>query len=127
VSNADDKFTIAEFAKRYKVSDETLEAICESGAVSPDDTVTREDFKQMIEGVSPRVSASEPEKPEPKEEPVPEKKNKKKVPFSRLAAAAGLNRPRVAALKVCTGWEDETKLTEEEFDAAVKKNLKNKE
>ena len=73
-------------------------------------------------GPSQTPAPTEPP-PEAKEEKVAEKKK----PFSRLVAERKLTHPRVAVLKVCTGWEDKTKITEAELQAAINKHLLNKE
>lgn len=121
----DDRLTMQEFAKRYKVSDEAFKRLCEMNGVTPETAITREEFKQMLDG-SPFGRIEDPvegAEPESKEEPVAEKK----YPFSQLVQERGLSRPRVAALKVCTNWDDKTEITKTEFQAAIDKHLYNKE
>lgn len=124
----DDRFSIEEFARRYKLAPEQLPAFCELHGVSPDEVVAREEFKEMLDRFN--VSAGPPDAPA-STEPPPEAKEaqvaEKKKPFSRLAAEHKLTHPRVAVLKVCTGWEDKTKITETELQAAINKHLLNKE
>jgi len=124
--STDDRFSIEEFARRYKLAPDQLPAFCELFGVSPDEVVAREEFKEMLD----RFEASTEKSPEP-QEPQAEAKEaqvaEKKKPFSRLAAERKLTHPRVAVLKVCTGWEDKTKITETELQAAINKHLLNKE
>ncbi len=123
----DDSLPVREFARRYKVSDDDLARLCEANAVHPETVLSREDFKKMLGAHSPdRKDDSGFVATEPavfKEDQVKETK----TAFVRLARDKGLDPPRIAALKVCTGWADDTKITEAELEAAVNKHLKNKE
>jgi len=124
----DDKLTVKEWAKRYRIPEEELNAFCAKMGLTFESEFTREEFKNLIKPVE--ANAGEPqviqqESPvEIKEERVTEER---KVELSKLAAEKGVTRPCVAALKVYTGWEDSTKITEAELDAAVDKYLKGKE
>lgn len=124
----DDTFTLKEWAKRYRLTEEQFDALCEKTGHTPDTEFTRENFKELIkEPLTPQASVEAPETPPPeavKEERVTEER---RTALSKLAAEKGITRPCVAALKVYTGWEDSTKITEAELVAAVDKYLKEKE
>ncbi|MBN2381183.1 hypothetical protein JXM67_15395 [candidate division WOR-3 bacterium] len=128
---AQDRYSAGDFAKRYKMRETDLERLCKRFGIDAETVLSRDEFRKLLEADKDESSAQATTEgtntPPPKEEPVPEKKNEKKVAFSRLAAEHRLSRPRIAALKVCTGWGDETKITEPELKAAVLKHLKNKE
>lgn len=125
-NNNEDRFSMQEFARRYKVPDEALAMLCQTHSLTLGALVTREEFKQMLDSSSagrldePQVAEPDP----PKEEQVI---NETRYPFAKLAARIGLDHVRVEVLKVCTGWSDDTKITEAELDAAINKHLKGKE
>lgn len=124
----DDKLNLTEWAKRYRLNEAALRALCEREDLTPETELTRERFKELIKEPDAQESGVEastaPIKEAVKEEPVTEERRKE---LSKLAAEKGVTRPRVAALKVYTGWEDSTKITEADLDAAVEKYLKGKE
>lgn len=124
----DDKYSLKEWAKRYKLTEESFNELCEKTGHTPDTELTREDFKELIkEPDAPEASAEAPATPPveaKKEARVAEERHKE---LSKLAVEKGVTRPCVAALKVYTGWEDSTKITEAQLDAAVDKYLKGKE
>lgn len=129
---SDDRFDVKEWAKRYKISEDELVALCEDAGLALDAELTREEFKNLMKAREARTTSDRTEPSSPvsplqetsKEERVTKERHKE---FSLLAAEKGITRPRVAALKVYTGWEDSTKITEAELDAAVDKYLKGKE
>ena len=125
----DDRFSIEEFARRYKLVPDQLPAFCELHGVSPDEVVAREEFKEMLERFNasagpPDAPASTEPPPEAKEEVVA---REKKQALSRWAEERKLTRPRVAVLKNAMGWDEQSKITEAELQAAINKYLLNKE
>ena len=131
---AQDRYSVGDFAKRYKLREIELKRLCKRFSIGLETVLSRDEFRNLLEESRKPEPSREatnekpntPSKPV-KEESVSAKKIEKKVPFSRLAAEHRLTRPRVAALKVCTDWEDETKITVCELMTAVNKHLKNKE
>ena len=132
--SGEDRYSIAEFAKRYKVAEAELGRLCEAVGLMPDTILTRDEFKGMLEEFYQKQSQPPQPTPHPSEgtkSPAVGKedqvKKEKKVPLSRLAAERGLTHPRVAVLENAMGWKDDTKITEAEFQAAINKHLLNKE
>jgi|GEM_PF-1663005 len=127
----EDRYSIAEFARRYKVSEKELPAFCELFGVSQDTVLTREEFKGMLARFESSVGVEEPPQPtqEPQEEAKEEAVPKKKRPLAQWVTRK-ITRARVfktAYLKSAMNWKDDTKLTEDEFDNAVRKHILNKE
>ena len=129
--STEDHYSVAEFARRYKLAEEQVPAFCELHGVTPEYVVSREEFKGMLD----RFNASaEPPSPQPspngrgsekiKEEPV---SKEKKQSLARWAEERKLTRPRVAVLKNAMGWDEQTKITKAELQAAINKHLLNKE
>ncbi len=127
--STEDRYSVAEFARRYKLVPDQVPAFCELHGVLPDEVVTREEFKGMLEcfnasaGPSDAPTSTEPP-PEAKEEKV---SKEKKQPLSRWAQERKLTRPRVAVLKNAMGWDERSKITKAELQAAINKHLFNKE
>jgi len=132
--STEDRYSAAEFARRYKVTEADLTKLCERAGIDPDTVLTRDEFRKLLEefhkrAFKPRRAIMENLKEEAKSTSVVKEKkvkNSKKASFSRLAAARKLTPARVAALKICTGWKDDAKITEAELDAAIEKHLKNR-
>jgi replication initiation and membrane attachment protein DnaB len=133
----EDRYSIAEFARRYKVSEKELPAFCELMGVSQDTVLTREEFRAMLARFedrsvveAPSLETQEPGK-EAKEEAVANTQKpgtrEKKQPLSRWALERKLSRPTVAVLRNAMGWEDKTEITEPELEAALNKHLYDKE
>jgi len=128
--STEDRYSFAEFAKRYKLSEKELPAFCELFGVSQDTVLTREEFKGMLARFESSGGVEEP--PQPTQEPQREVKEEevakeKKQPLSRWAQERKLTRPRVAVLKNAMGWDEQSKITETELQAAINKHLLNKE
>lgn len=132
----EDRYSIAEFARRYKLAEARLPAFCELFGVEPDTELSRSEFKTLLDRFEQdSAEASEPPSPQPsptgggstkpKEDQVPKKKQalaqwvKEKITHARVF--------KTAYLKSAMGWQDDTKLSEDEFDNAVRKHLLNKE
>lgn len=125
----DDRFSIEEFARRYRLAPEQLPAFCELHGVSPDEVVAREEFRKMLDRFN--ASAEPSETPAPTEPPLEAKEEnvskEKKQSLSRWAQERKLTRPRVAVLCNAMGWDEQTKITKAELQAAINKHLFNKE
>jgi len=127
--STEDHYSVAEFARRYKLAEEQFPAFCELHGVTLDEVVTREEFKEMLDrfnapaGPSAIPASTEPP-PEAKEEKV---SKEKKQTLSRWAQERKLTRPRVAVLCNAMGWNERSKITETELQAAINKHLHNKE
>lgn len=129
----EDRYTLVEFARRYKLAEARLPAFCELMGVSQDTVLTREEFRAMLARFEDRsvVEAPPEENQEPqreaKEEAVANKEEEK--PFAQWVKGK-IRHARVfkaAFLKSITGWNDDTRITEAEFDKAFRKHLLNKE
>jgi hypothetical protein len=127
----EDRYTVAEFARRYKIAGANLEAFCARFDLLPETVMTREGFKRMLddyqEDSSPAEEATnEGSAPElEKERPEEEDLNQSKRTFERWVKEKKIRHP--VYLKVTAGYESDTLLTEQEFDRAVDKYLYNKE
>jgi len=126
--STEDRYSVAEFARRYKLAEEQFPAFCELHGVSPDEVVAREEFRKMLERFNASAGPSQtpaPTKPPPevKEEVMAKEK---KQSLSRWAQERKLTRPRVAVLCNAMGWDERSKITEAELQAAINKHLLNK-
>jgi hypothetical protein len=134
--STDDRSTVGEYAKRYKVRDKDLAELCQAYGLSAESVVSREEFRQMLAGCSEKKSkaaelasrAKEDVKvkkdgspPKGKEEKVSEAKKT----FERWVKIRKVRHP--VYLKVSAGYKDNTMLTGKEFDMAYDKYLLNKE
>lgn len=128
----EDRYSVAEFARRYKVAEANLEAFCTRFGLVPETVVTREEFKRMLEGYHEDSSPAEEEStnqgsaPRAEEErPEEENVSEVKKTFERWVKDKKVRHP--VFLRIAAGFESDTLLTEVEFDKAVDKHLYNKE
>lgn len=119
----EDRFSIEEFARRYRLAEDQVPAFCERHGVSPEAVVSREEFKGMLDAFN---SSPDTPSPEPQAEAKEEKVAKKQT-LERWAQDRKLTHPRVAVLCNAMGWTEKTKITEAELQAAIDRHLLNKQ
>jgi hypothetical protein len=90
VMSTEDRYSVAEFARRYKVSEKELPAFCELFGVSQDTVLTREEFKGMFARFESSGGVEEP--PQPTQEPQREAKEEFATPW---AGTSGQRSPRL--------------------------------
>ncbi len=127
--STEDRYSVAEFARRYKLAEEQFPAFCELHGVTPEYVVSREEFRKMLDRFNASAGPSQTPAPtgpppEAKEENV---SKEKKQALARWAQEHKLTRPRVAVLCNAMGWDEQSKITEAELQAAINKHLLNKE
>lgn len=132
---AEDRYSLAEFAKRYKISQRSVGSLTDKMGLTPETVLTREEFKNLLEDykrkiknpptASPREKNLQKAPLQPKEETV--KKGKKTLAQWVREKIARARVGKTAYLKVVMDWEEDTLITESEFDTAVRKHLLNKE
>jgi hypothetical protein len=134
----EDRYTVAEFARRYKISEANLEAFCARFNLVPETVVTREEFKRMLdeyqEGSSPaeeestnQGSAPELEAERPEEENVSEEKRTFSRWVKQYKEKYRLSNPKLVYLRRRSGIKDEDEITEQEFLSQVNRHLFNKQ
>lgn len=130
----EDRYSAAEFARRYKVTEADLTKLCERAGIDPDTVLTRDEFRKLLEefhkrAFKPRRAIMEDLKEEAKSTSVvKEKKVKegKKAPFERLVKKAGLTPAKAAVLKTAMDWGNSTPISQKQFEDAVNKHLYNR-
>lgn len=131
----DDRYSVAEFARRYKVREADLAAFCGAKELTPETVLTRDEFKRMLDEFRPVSAVKEPINWEkaadkwklPKEETVTE--NRK--PFSQWAkvyeSKYRLFDAKLIYVKRMANVSDEDEITESEFLSHIRKHLLGKE
>jgi hypothetical protein len=133
----EDRYSVADFARRYKVAGANLEAFCARFDLLPETVITREEFKHMLEDYegdsSPAEEESTKEGSVPVKEERPEEENvsEEKRAFSRWVKQYEeryrLSNPKLVYLKRRSGIKDEDEITEQEFLSQVNRHLFNKQ
>lgn len=147
--SGEDRYSVAEFARRYKIIQARLVALCEFFGLSADTILTRDEFRRMLDEFRARVPADEETTNEgdpssegdvssegdalsesdasstEEERPQEENVSEGKKTFERWVKLKKIRHP--VYLKITAGYDDGTLLTETEFDRAVDKYLLNKE
>lgn len=141
--SGEDRYSVAEFARRYKIIQARLVALCEFFGLSADTILTRDEFRRMLDEFRARVPADEETTNEgdpssegdalsesdasstEEERPQEENVSEGKKTFERWVKLKKIRHP--VYLKITAGYNDDTLLTETEFDRAVDKYLLNKE
>lgn len=131
----DDRYSVADFAKRYKVPEANLAALCSKKEITPETVMTREEFKRMLDEFRVVSVAKVPknwekasvERKLPKEEKVTETKEA----FSKWAKAFEstyrLFDAKLIYVKRMAKINDEDLMTEQEFHSLIRKHLLGKE
>jgi hypothetical protein len=126
----EDRYSVADFARRYKVAGANLEAFCARFDLLPETVITREEFKGDS---SPAEEESTKEGSVPVKEERPEEENvsEEKRAFSRWVKQYEeryrLSNPKLVYLKRRSGIKDEDEITEQEFLSQVNRHLFNKQ
>jgi hypothetical protein len=131
----EDRYSVAEFARRYKVSEDALSAFCTNHDLTPETVLTREEFKHILADL--RTLPAERDKIKEEEVPLEEEKSskeedvtEKKRPFSRWVEEnrrrMRLSNPKVVYIKMAGKVQDSDRMTEQEFQALVDKYLHSK-
>jgi ribosomal protein L22 len=130
----EDRYSAAEFARRYKVTEVDFAKLCEQAGIARDTILSREEFRKLLDdfrrmSFKPRRSVMENLKEKTKaiivvkEEKV---KEGKKAPFERLVKKAGLTPAKAAVLKTAMDWGNSTPISQKQFEDAVNKHLYNR-
>ncbi|MBD3285803.1 hypothetical protein GF359_05015 [candidate division WOR-3 bacterium] len=126
-----DRYTVGDFAKRYKLKGAELKLFCKRSGVSAETVLSRDEFRRLLDEIKnkPTLEAdgketNTPSRPK-REEDVKEATKTLDRWVSEKISHAGVGKK--AYLKVVMDWEDETRITESAFDKAVRKHLLNKE
>ena len=59
--STEDRYSVAEFARRYKVSDDDLAVFCTEYGLTPETVLTREEFKRMRDDLETGPAPAEKE------------------------------------------------------------------
>jgi len=126
---AQDRYSVGDFAKRYKLKEVELKRLCERFGIGSETIISRDEFRKLLDEVRKELSpGTNKEDTDTPSKPLKEDelKEEKKTSFARLAKERKLTPARVAVLKFASKWTDTTSLTYAEFQAAIDKHLLSK-